>query len=201
MVILRHRLPGGWLRSVEDRFQGPEISMAHDLAERLFDLQERGCRPARRHSRTPAAHPAGAIANSRMWIVYDVASGQTTMQRAWNIEPIDGEAFLQSFQQCRRGLGIVALQPSGDLVKLGHTLPRFIFQAARISDAVCACCSRGSRPSTLRSLWFLHLWTGISAPNTALIAVRSAFEPSMMNKRVLQQILGGLGVFGGAFTQ
>src|SRR5438034_8172219 len=59
----------------------------------------------------------------------------------------------------------------------------FIFQAARISDAVCACGSRGSRPSTLRSLWFLHLCAGISAPNTALIAVRSAFEPSMMNKR------------------
>src|SRR6266508_2335216 len=87
MVILRHRLPGGWLRSIEDRFQGPEISVAHDLAERLFDLQERGCRPARRNSRTPAAHPAGAIANSRMRIVYDVAGGQTTMQGAWNIEP------------------------------------------------------------------------------------------------------------------
>ena len=23
MVILRHRLPGGWLRSVQDRFEGP----------------------------------------------------------------------------------------------------------------------------------------------------------------------------------
>src|SRR6266568_3092940 len=57
MVILRHRLPGGWLRSIEDRFQGPEISVAHDLAERLFDLQGRGCRPARWHSRTPAACP------------------------------------------------------------------------------------------------------------------------------------------------
>src|SRR5207237_10537709 len=124
MVILRHRLPGDWLRSIEDRFQGPEISVAHDLAERLFNRQERGRRPARRHSRTPAAHPAGAIANSRMRIVDDVAGGQTTMQGAWNIEPIDGEAFLQSFQQYRRGLGIGVLQPSGDLVRLGPTLPR-----------------------------------------------------------------------------
>src|SRR5437899_12952221 len=80
MVILRHRLPGDWLRSIEDRFQGPEISVAHDLAERLFNLQERGRRPARRHSRTPAAHPAGAIANSRMRIVYDVSEcGLSTM--------------------------------------------------------------------------------------------------------------------------
>src|SRR4030095_16827158 len=114
MVILRHRLPGGWLRSIEDRFQGPEISVAHDLAERLFDLKERGCRPARRHSRTPAAHPAGAIANSRMRIVYDIAGGQTTMQGAWNIEPIDGETFLQSFPHRRRGLGIVVLHTIAD---------------------------------------------------------------------------------------
>src|SRR5690349_14947534 len=122
MVILRHRLPGGWLRSIEDRFQGPEISVAHDLAERLFDLQERGCRPARRHPGTPAANPAGAIANPGMRIVYDVAGGQTTMQGAWNIEPIDGEAFLQSFQQRRRSLGIVLLQPTGDLAELGHAI-------------------------------------------------------------------------------
>src|SRR5206468_903849 len=33
-------------------------------------------------------------------------------------------------------------------------------------------------------LWFLHRWTGVSVPNTALIAVRRAFEPSMTNKRL-----------------
>ena len=27
MVILRHRLPGGGLRSVEDRFESPQISV------------------------------------------------------------------------------------------------------------------------------------------------------------------------------
>src|SRR5207237_8717314 len=102
MVILRHRLPGGWLRSIEDRFQGPEISVAHDLAERLFDLQERGCRPARRHSRTPAAHPAGASANSRMRLVDDVDGGQTTMNGAWNIVPFVGDAFLPTLQHCCR---------------------------------------------------------------------------------------------------
>src|SRR5260370_7280573 len=111
MVILRHRLPGDWLRSIEDRFQGPEISVAHDLAERLFNLQERGRRPARRHSRTPAAHPAGAIANSRMRIVYDVAGGQTTMQGAWNIEPIHGEPFPPSLPTSPPALTIDSSPP------------------------------------------------------------------------------------------
>ena len=36
----------------------------------------------------------------------------------------------------------------------------FIFHAARISDAVCACCWRGNRASTLSSLWFLQRCTG-----------------------------------------
>src|SRR6266705_1135852 len=120
MVILRHRLPGGWLRSIENRFEGPQISKAHDLAERFLYLQECGCRPARRHTRTPAANPASAIANSGMRIIDDVAGGQTTMQRARNVEPVEGEAFLQSFQQRRGCVGIVLLQPAGYLAKLGR---------------------------------------------------------------------------------
>src|ERR1700694_3942701 len=32
------------------------------------------------------------------------------------------KAFLQSFQQCRRSLGIVMLQPTGDLAELGHAI-------------------------------------------------------------------------------
>src|SRR5437667_118430 len=91
MVILRHRLPGGWQRSIENRFEGPQISKAHDLAERLFQFQERSGRPARRHAGTPAANPPSAIANSGMRIIHDVAGGQTTMQRARNVEPVDGE--------------------------------------------------------------------------------------------------------------
>jgi len=46
MVILRHHLPGGWLRSIEDRFENPQVSVAHDPAERLFDFKERGLRCA-----------------------------------------------------------------------------------------------------------------------------------------------------------
>src|SRR5712692_12059563 len=101
MVILRHRLPGVWLRSIENRFEGPQISKAHDLAERFFYLQECCCRPTRWHARTPAANSASTIANSGMRIIHDVAGGQTTMQRARNVEPVDSEAFLHSFQQRR----------------------------------------------------------------------------------------------------
>ena len=46
MVILSHRLSGGWLRSIEDGFENPQISVAHDPAERLFDFEERGLRRA-----------------------------------------------------------------------------------------------------------------------------------------------------------
>ena len=42
MVILRHRLPGGWLRAIKDRFEGPQIPVAHDLSERLLVLQSNG---------------------------------------------------------------------------------------------------------------------------------------------------------------
>jgi hypothetical protein len=38
MVILRHRLPGGWLRSIQDRFEGPQIAKTHDLPEGLFSF-------------------------------------------------------------------------------------------------------------------------------------------------------------------
>src|SRR5207248_1753098 len=97
MVMLRHLLPSGWLRSIEDRFEGPHISETHDLAERLFGFKERCCRPACRHAWTPTANPARTTADAGVRTIHDIAGRQATMQRARNIEPIDGEAFLQSF--------------------------------------------------------------------------------------------------------
>jgi len=38
IVSLRHRLPGGWLQSIQDRLQGPQIPVAHDFPERLLDF-------------------------------------------------------------------------------------------------------------------------------------------------------------------
>jgi hypothetical protein len=55
-----------------------------------------------------------------MRIVHDVAGRQTTMQRTRDIQPVDGEALFQAFQQrCRR---LRMLQPPGDLAKLGHAV-------------------------------------------------------------------------------
>jgi hypothetical protein len=59
-----------------------------------------------------------------MGIVHNVAGGQTSMQRTRYIEPVDGETFFQSFQQGCGGLGIIVLQPIGDLAKLGDAILR-----------------------------------------------------------------------------
>src|SRR5436305_6645828 len=59
-----------------------------------------------------------------MRIVQEVAGGQTTMQRSRNIEPVNGEAFFQAFQQRSRSLGIMVLEPTGDLAELGDAIFR-----------------------------------------------------------------------------
>src|SRR5438270_5094534 len=120
MVILRHRLPGGWLRSIEDCSEGPEIPVAHQVAVRLFTLHKGCCRPARRHSRSPAAHSAGAPANSRVRVIDDVTGSQTAMQRTWHIQSINVEALLQALEQRTGRVGIIGLQPGGNLPKLVH---------------------------------------------------------------------------------
>jgi hypothetical protein len=38
MMILRHRLPGGWLRLLKNRLESPQIAIAHDLAKGLLDF-------------------------------------------------------------------------------------------------------------------------------------------------------------------
>jgi len=73
MVVLRHRLPGSWLRSIEGRFEGPEISIAHNLAERFQFLRMQLLTSAQA-SPTPAAHSPGAIANTEN-AAHEVAGG------------------------------------------------------------------------------------------------------------------------------
>jgi len=135
MVILRHRLPGGWLRSIEDRLKGPQISIAHDLAERFFDFQESSRGPARRHSGTPAANTPRAIANPGMRIVHDVAGSQTTMQRAWKVEPVWKHSSSPSSNAAATAGYSCCSQPA---IWRNLAIPSsgFIFQAARINDAV-----------------------------------------------------------------
>src|SRR5437762_13694512 len=59
-----------------------------------------------------------------MRTIQNVAGGQTTMERSRNIEPVNGEAFFQAFQQRSRRLGIIVLQPTGDLAELGDAIFR-----------------------------------------------------------------------------
>jgi len=92
MAILRHRLPGGWLQSIQDRLQGPQVPVAHDFPERLLDFQKRCRRPSRGHAWLPATDAARALAHAGMRIVHDVAGRQASMQRLRHIQPVDGEA-------------------------------------------------------------------------------------------------------------
>ena len=57
-MLLRRLLAGG-RRGIEDRFQGPEIAIAHDLFEMLLGPEERRGHPAPNH---PALLPMGKAA-------------------------------------------------------------------------------------------------------------------------------------------
>ena len=48
-MLLRHRLSGGRLGSVQDRVQGPELSVGHDLPEVLLCADERRRHPPLYH--------------------------------------------------------------------------------------------------------------------------------------------------------
>src|SRR6516164_4426402 len=99
-MLLRHRLSGGRLRSIENRFQSPEIAIAHHLSEVLFCCQKGGGHPASYHSTvTPAANAASTHANAGMRAFDDVGGGQAAMQGRRYVEPVDREAFLQPFEQ------------------------------------------------------------------------------------------------------
>jgi hypothetical protein len=55
--ILRHRLPGGWLRSIEDRFESPQISVAQDLRNDFAISKE---------TRRPISEPACREVNGKL---------------------------------------------------------------------------------------------------------------------------------------
>src|SRR5215469_929992 len=82
-MLLRHRLSGGRLRSLEDRIQSPEVSVPHHLSEVLFRRQEGGGHPPLDHSTvTPAADSTSSRANAGMRTLDDIGGCQATMQRS-----------------------------------------------------------------------------------------------------------------------
>src|SRR5215471_10249224 len=103
-MLLRHRLSGGRLRSIEDRFQSPKIAIAHHLAEVLFRSQAGGGHPALDHSTvTPAANSTSSHANAGMRTLDDIGGCQATMQRRGYVQPVDREALLQALEQAGGG--------------------------------------------------------------------------------------------------
>jgi len=102
-MILRGNLPGGRLSVVEDRFQGPQIAISHDLVKPLFCSDEGGSQPANHHPAVlPVSDAAGLDAHSGMRALDDVGGCQAAHQRRRQAKPVDGKAFLQAFQQTGR---------------------------------------------------------------------------------------------------
>src|SRR6516165_7295580 len=67
-MLLRHRLSGGRLRSVEDRIQCPEFPISHNLPEVLLGSKEGCSHPTFYHPTvTPPTNAAGSQANPGMW--------------------------------------------------------------------------------------------------------------------------------------
>jgi len=92
-------------------------------------------------------------------------------------KPIEGEAFLQSFQQRRGRLGIVVLQPLSDLAKLGMPSYWFIFHKRAHERGGLGLRLAGSRRARAQLVVPAPLYRHLGS-ETHLIAVRSAFEPS-----------------------
>ena len=77
-MLLRRLLAGG-RRGVEDRFQGPEIAMAHDLVETLLGSDERRGHPAQNHLAVlPVGNAAGLDAYAGVRALDDVGRRQAS---------------------------------------------------------------------------------------------------------------------------
>jgi tRNA A-37 threonylcarbamoyl transferase component Bud32 len=120
-ILLCHLPSGGRLRSIEDRIQGPEIPITHDLPEILLRRQQGRRHPAFHHAGiTPAADSPSPHADTRMGTLDDVGGGQTAMQRGWHIQPVDRETLFQPFDQAGGGRRIISLQPLRQFLEPRH---------------------------------------------------------------------------------
>jgi len=120
-MVLRHCLLSGELRFAQNRLQSPEFAIAHDPAEVLLRSEEGRSHPASDHRAVlPICDAARADAYSGVWTFNDVSRRQATLQRGRHTQPVDGEAFLQSFAQAGRSRRIFPLQPLSQLADARH---------------------------------------------------------------------------------
>ena len=92
-MLLRRLLAGGRSR-VEDRFQGPEIAMAHDAIESLLCSEEGRCHPTQHHLAVlPVSNAASLDTDSGVRAFDDVGGRQAAVQRRRNVQPVDGKAL------------------------------------------------------------------------------------------------------------
>src|SRR5215467_8167277 len=131
-MLLRHRLSGGRLRSIEDRIQSPEVSVPHHLSEVLFRRQEGGGHPPLDHSTvTPAADSTSSHANAGMRTLDDIGGSEATMQRRGYVQPVDREALLRPSSKLAAADGYSRSNHSASFFNRAMPVLASIFQAAR----------------------------------------------------------------------
>jgi len=80
--------------------------VAHDFVEPLLGSDKRRGHPAQNHFAVlPVGKRGGLDAYTGVRALDDVGCRQAAMQRGRKIQPVDGKAFLQAFQQAGRGEG------------------------------------------------------------------------------------------------
>jgi hypothetical protein len=116
----------------------------------------------------------------------EVGSRQAAVQGGANVQPIDRKAFLQAFEQVCGGRRIIPLQPLRQFLQpchtafgvhfppsSQHTFNSILLILGQVIDDVPQLYGPGTAVPA----------AGCRLPKTALMAVRSAFAPSITNSR------------------
>ena len=84
---------------IEDGLQRPQVFVAHDALEAFLGSEEGRGHPAQHHLAVlPVSNPPSLDAHSGVGAFDDVGGCQAAAQRRRDVQPVDGEAFLQTFQ-------------------------------------------------------------------------------------------------------
>src|SRR3979490_2667186 len=141
--------------------------------------------PAQSHRRrTPALHIAGDATHGPHHIFDDVGAGQRAPQFRRKTEPAHCEDFIQSLEDAFETPGA---SRSRRWARLRISFSAFAAspssQAWRNARRTEACRAGDRRSMMFRALWIWQRWIGVWRPKLRRIALASAFEPPMMNRR------------------